>query len=84
MSPDRPFSLSSFHDSQSPIPAEQAVSTVTVIGGGVAGLSAACALGYVDFRLPELEWRATRPKLSAWFTKFSAYESMKATTPANP
>jgi glutathione S-transferase len=50
----------------------------------IGEISAACALGYIDFRLPQLEWRATRPRLSAWFAKFSDYESMKATMPANP
>ena len=56
--PDRPFSLSSFHNPQSPVPApEQAVTTVTVIGGGVAGLSAACALASAGFRVTVLERR---------------------------
>jgi glutathione S-transferase len=50
----------------------------------IGEISAACALGYVDFRLPQLDWRATRPKLAAWFEKFSAYPSMKATIPQNP
>jgi glutathione S-transferase len=50
----------------------------------IGEISAACALGYVDFRLPQLDWRATRPKLAAWFESFSAYPSMKATMPANP
>jgi glutathione S-transferase len=50
----------------------------------IGEVSAACAIGYIDFRLPELEWRASRPKLAAWYAKFSAYESMKATMPANP
>jgi glutathione S-transferase len=50
----------------------------------IGEISAACALGYIDFRLPQLDWRATRPKLAAWFEKFSEYPSMKATMPANP
>ena len=50
----------------------------------IGEISAACALGYIDFRLPELEWRATRPKLAAWYAKFSEYPSMKATAPVNP
>jgi squalene-associated FAD-dependent desaturase len=58
MSPDRPFSLNSFHESQSSIPArEQAVTTVTVVGGGVAGLSAACALASAGFKVTVLERR---------------------------
>jgi squalene-associated FAD-dependent desaturase len=58
--PDRPFSLSAFQepDPQSALPASQpAVSTVTVVGGGVAGLSAACALASAGFRVTVLERR---------------------------
>jgi glutathione S-transferase len=47
----------------------------------IGEISVACALGYVEFRQPELDWRATRTKLSAWYDKFSAYPSMKATQP---
>ena len=58
MSPDRPFSLNSFHEPQSSIPErEQAVTTVTVVGGGVAGLSAACALASAGFQVTVLERR---------------------------
>jgi zeta-carotene desaturase len=58
MSPDRPFSLNSFHEPQPPTPArEQAVTTVTVVGGGVAGLSAACALASAGFQVTVLERR---------------------------
>ena len=47
----------------------------------IGEISVACALGYVEFRQPELDWRGLRPKLSAWYDKFSAYPSMKATAP---
>jgi glutathione S-transferase len=50
----------------------------------IGEISAACAIGYIDFRLPQLEWRASRPKLAAWYAKFSEYPSMKATVPSNP
>ncbi len=50
----------------------------------IGEVSAACAIGYIDFRMPQLEWRASRPKLAEWYAKFSAYESMKATVPSNP
>jgi glutathione S-transferase len=50
----------------------------------IGEISAACALGYIDFRLPSLDWRASRPKLAAWFAKFSEFESMKVTMPSNP
>jgi glutathione S-transferase len=47
----------------------------------VGEIACGCALGYVDFRLGDLDWRASRPKLSAWYAKFSEYPSMKATQP---
>jgi glutathione S-transferase len=50
----------------------------------IGEISAACAIGYIDFRMPQLEWRASRPKLAEWYAKFSKFESMKATAPSNP
>ncbi|MFJ2367538.1 glutathione S-transferase [Pseudomonas sp. NPDC087697] len=47
----------------------------------VAAVSVACALGYLDFRHPDLEWRKTHPQLSAWFTEVSLRPSMLATQP---
>lgn len=50
----------------------------------IGEISVACALGYVDFRLPDLDWKSSRPKLSAWYARFCEYPSMKATVPAAP
>ncbi len=50
----------------------------------IGEISIGCALGYVDFRLPDLDWKSSRPKLSAWFARFSEYPAMKATAPAAP
>ncbi|MCU1749263.1 glutathione S-transferase [Pseudomonas sp. 6D_7.1_Bac1] len=47
----------------------------------VAAISVACALGYLDFRHPDLEWRKTNPQLSAWFTEVSLRPSMRETQP---
>jgi len=47
----------------------------------IGEIAAACAIGYIDFRLPDLDWRTTRPKLSAWYAKFCEYPAMKATAP---
>jgi len=47
----------------------------------IGEIAVACALGYIDFRMPDLDWRASRPKLSAWYAKFREYPSMKATEP---
>ena len=48
----------------------------------IGEISAACALGYIDFRLPDLDWKGSHPKLSAWYARFCEYPSMKATQPA--
>ncbi len=40
------------------------------------------ALGYLDFRMPDLGWRDGRPGLADWFGAFSERASMQATAPA--
>lgn len=40
-----------------------------------------CALGYVDFRLSDLDWRDGHPGLAAWYKEFAARQSMKDTAP---
>jgi glutathione S-transferase len=47
----------------------------------LATITLACALGYLDFRLPQLEWRRGRPELAQWETVFSARPSLLATPP---
>lgn len=47
----------------------------------IGTLTIACALGYLDFRFPQEEWRKTRPKLAAWFAEIANRPSMKATMP---
>jgi glutathione S-transferase len=44
-------------------------------------IAVGCALGYLDFRHGERGWRAGRPGLSAWFDRFDARPSMRATAP---
>ncbi len=48
----------------------------------IGEIAAACAIGYIEFRLPDLDWKATRPKLASWYARFCEYPSMKATAPA--
>ena len=50
-------------------------------GLDIGALTLACAFGYVDFRLPRIDWRAGRPALSAAFERVSARDSLKATAP---
>jgi glutathione S-transferase len=41
------------------------------------------ALGYIDFRFPELAWRNGHPRLTKWYETFSARPSVKATEPVD-
>ncbi|NII10345.1 glutathione S-transferase N-terminal domain-containing protein [Oleiagrimonas sp. C23AA] len=44
-------------------------------------IGVACALGYLDLRLPELEWRSQAPALADWQGWAEARASMHETTP---
>ena len=44
-------------------------------------ITVGCALGYLDFRFADHNWRAKHPKLAKWFTAFSKLPSMKTTAP---
>lgn len=47
----------------------------------IAALTLACALGYLDFRLPELDWRAAHPGLAAFQAAVEGRASLQATRP---
>ena len=49
---------------------------------GIGEVTAACVLGYLDFRFPDEKWRATRPGLEKWFERISQRPSVKATFPS--
>jgi glutathione S-transferase len=40
-----------------------------------------CALGYLDFRYPDIGWRERSPSLARWYEQFAARESMTKTRP---
>ena len=40
-----------------------------------------CALGYMDFRFPAVDWRAKAPGTARWFEAFNQRPSMQATIP---
>lgn len=48
---------------------------------GVAEVTAGAALGYLDFRMPYLEWRKARAPLGDWYTQFAQRPSMVRTAP---
>ncbi len=45
-------------------------------------IAAGCALGYVDFRLGDRDWRTGRKPLADWFAGFGARDSMARTVPS--
>ena len=47
----------------------------------IGTISVACALGYLDFRFTDFDWRGKRPKLAKWFAATSKLPSVKATVP---
>lgn len=48
---------------------------------GIGAISFACALGYLDFRLPEIDWRSSTTALPRWFDMVSGRASMVKTAP---
>lgn len=47
----------------------------------IGAISIGCALGYLDFRFADNDWRPGRPQLAAWFEAFGARPSMQQTRP---
>ncbi len=50
-------------------------------GFDIGHITTACALGYLDVRFDNLQWRTGRPGLAAWFAAVSERPSVKATVP---
>jgi len=51
-------------------------------GTTLVSIAAACALGYLDFRFSDDDWRAGRPKLAAWYDDdWAKRPSMTSTVP---
>jgi glutathione S-transferase len=47
----------------------------------IGEIAVACALGYMELRLTDLDWRPSHPNLSGWYAQFCEYPSMKDTVP---
>ena len=47
----------------------------------IGWVTAACTLGYLDFRFPNDGWRTRHPKLAEWYKGVEALPSMQATKP---
>lgn len=50
----------------------------------VGDIAVACALGYLDFRFPELGWRQGHPRLTAFDAAMAVRPSMQASAPPSP
>jgi len=49
---------------------------------GIGQITAACVLGYLDFRFPAEDWRGSGPALAQWYEGIARRPSVKATVPA--
>lgn len=49
----------------------------------LAEIALACALGYLNFRLPQLAWAEAHPALKEWFETVSRVPSLSDTAPAD-
>jgi glutathione S-transferase len=47
----------------------------------IGEITIGCALGYLDFRFPEIDWRAGHPGAARWFAAFCTLPAMQATAP---
>ena len=57
---------------------------VSVIGQSpltIGHISVGCALGYLDLRFSQDDWRAGHPALAAWYADFAQRRSMATTVP---
>jgi len=54
---------------------------LTASGFGLADIAAGCALGYLDLRFPEFDWRSRHPALAPYFARLEARPSFTATRP---
>ncbi|MEO0692555.1 MAG: glutathione S-transferase [Pseudomonadota bacterium] len=50
----------------------------------IGQIAVGCALGYLDFRLEDRDWRKGRDALAGWYATFAERPSMQATQPVNP
>ncbi len=47
----------------------------------IGEIAVGCALGYLDFRYPDEDWRAAHPALGTWYAKIAERPSFHATLP---
>jgi glutathione S-transferase len=47
----------------------------------IGEIAAASALGWLDFRIPDEDWRANHPDLGRWYAGVAQRRSVEATIP---
>ena len=50
-------------------------------GLDIGAIAVGCALGYLDFRYADRNWRATRPQLARWYESIARRPSFEKTVP---
>lgn len=50
-------------------------------GACIGAIATGCALGYLDFRYPQLDWRSGTPRLAEWFAAYDERPAMRETRP---
>lgn len=58
--------------------------TRTYLGGtqvGIGDIACGCALLWLEFRMPEITWRAANPSLKAWIERLESRPSFAGSTP---
>jgi glutathione S-transferase len=48
----------------------------------IGQVGTACALGYLDFRFADWNWRSEHPRLAAWYERIARRPSVAATAPS--
>lgn len=59
----------------------ETLSAMRTDGFDLGRVACAVTLGYLDFRLPEYDWRAAQPELIDWYANVAARRSMEETAP---
>ena len=50
---------------------------------GIGHIAIGCALGYIDFRFADVDWRDGHSRISRWFEAFAARPSARLTLPSD-
>ena len=62
---------------------EGEAATLSATAVSIGHVAVGVALGYLDFRFPDLGWRDGRPKIAAWHATFALRPSYQATLPVD-